>query len=197
MIRPETINKAVVARLLRFRLANLRKRYHADGGQASTGSSVQVTPQVGRQAVRRLVPPGAVLLQRLHHDPVQLAPHQTRSASAARSCRQAAIRSAVPRSSTEPHARPRRLLLADDPQHFVRIAPCCSRLAIERSRAGQKLVEEHAQAVDVAASVDVEPDSAPPARGSCTAAYRRPRRTRCRASARSVAGRSPWQRRSR
>ncbi len=36
---------------------------------------IQVAAQVGRQGVGRLVPPVAVLLQALHHDPVQLAAH--------------------------------------------------------------------------------------------------------------------------
>ena len=51
-------------------------RYHADGGQASTGSSVRYRTHVGREVAGRLVPPRAVLLQRLHHDPVELAAHE-------------------------------------------------------------------------------------------------------------------------
>ena len=39
---------------------------------------VQVALQVHRQPVGRLVPPIAVLLQRLHHDPVELAAHDAR-----------------------------------------------------------------------------------------------------------------------
>src|SRR5262249_60038199 len=36
----------------------------------------QVAPHVPRQGGGRFVPPGAVLLQALHHDPVQLTPHR-------------------------------------------------------------------------------------------------------------------------
>ena len=37
---------------------------------------LQVPAQIGRQPVGRFIAPVAVLLDRLHHDPVQLSPHQ-------------------------------------------------------------------------------------------------------------------------
>ena len=39
---------------------------------------LQVALDIGREAVGRFVPPGAVLLQGLHHDPVQLAAERVR-----------------------------------------------------------------------------------------------------------------------
>ena len=42
------------------------------------------------------------------------------------------------------------------PQHLVRSAACLNRSLVERRRAGQQLVQQHAQRIDVAARVDVE-----------------------------------------
>ena len=87
----------------------------------------QVALEVARQAVGRLVSPVAVLLQRLHHDPVQLAAHQPAQPrrldvrGRPRSLGSSSVRA-------QPRARPRRLLLADDPQHLQRTPPAFSRL---------------------------------------------------------------------
>ena len=56
----------------------------------------------------------------------------------------------------QPRARLRRLLLADDPPHLV-VRRLAQPLLVERRRAGQQLVQQHAQAVDVAARVHVQP----------------------------------------
>ena len=103
-------------------------------------------------------------------------PAPARSASAARCSRHAAIDGS---SSVvaQPRARPRRLLLADHPQH-LQDRRLLQPLAVQRRRAGQQLVEQHAQAVDVASGCRCRAGSAPPARGSCTPACRRPPRTR-------------------
>ena len=50
----------------------------ADGGHACDRPVVKVALHVGGEAVGRLVAAVAVLLQALHHDPVQLAAHQLR-----------------------------------------------------------------------------------------------------------------------
>ena len=55
----------------------------------------------------------------------------------------------------QPRAGPRRLLLADDPPDLVE-SRLLEGLLVERRGAGQQLVEEHAQGVDVAAGVDVQ-----------------------------------------
>ena len=55
---------------------NFRSRYARLGGAATHRLVRQVPEDVGREAVGRLVPPGAVLLQRLHHDPVEVPPQR-------------------------------------------------------------------------------------------------------------------------
>ena len=73
-----TRNPAATATAARCFRANFRSRYPADGGHASTGSSARYrwTSRASPLAVsyRRV----AVLLQALHHDPVQLAADQLR-----------------------------------------------------------------------------------------------------------------------
>ena len=63
-----------------------------------------------------------LFLHCLHHDPVELAAHQRLSffGSVRRLRRDAGERAALLR---QPRARPRRLLLADDPQHLVEAPP--------------------------------------------------------------------------
>ena len=132
------------------------------------------------QADGRLVPPLPLLRQRLHHDPVEVAPHQPRQP---RRLDRAGWRRGVGSASDVliRLRRRRRLVLADHPQHLVeRRLP--DRLAVDRRRAGQQLVEDHAQRVDVAPGVDVQRVEARPARGSCTAACR----PRCRRPVNSV-----------
>ena len=113
---------------------------------------VQVVLEVHRQAVGRLVAPRPVLLQRLHHDPVEVAldqqgqPGRLRPA-AGRDFRQ-------PLRRREPPARLLRLFLANDPQELVD-RDLAQPLPLERRRAGQEFVQEHAQGIDVAAGVDV------------------------------------------
>ena len=64
-----------------------------------------------------------------------------------------------------------RLVFADHPAHFVE-AGFDQRVVVEGRVAGEQLVEQHAQRIDIAARIDVEAGSARPARGSCRAACR-------------------------
>ena len=112
----------------------------------------QVPQDVGREAVRRLVTPGAVLLQRLHHDPVEVSlqrPLQLRrlDVAARRDARQGLRRAHL-------GARPGRVDLPHHPQHLQERPPL-ELLRIDRRRAGQQLVEDHAERVDVGPGVDV------------------------------------------
>ena len=137
---------------------------------------VQVALHVRGEAVGRLVAAVAVLLQRLHHDPVQLAAHQLASASPAPCC-------GWRRSTAAPRSMLSRVLgLGGSSSRMIRSissnAASCSRFLLERRRAGQQLVQQHAQRVDVAAGVDVELVASRPARGSCTRACRPSGRTR-------------------
>ena len=90
----------------------------------------------------------------LHHDPVEVALDE--------SAQPVGIDLAMGRRGrarfaqrADPRAGLGRLLLADDAADFVerrRAHP----LLVERRRAGEQFVEQHAQRVDVAAGVDVE-----------------------------------------
>ena len=60
----------------RFRRTNFRSRYAAVGGPARDRLVVEEPLDVVGQADRRLVPPLPLLGQRLHHDPVEVAPHE-------------------------------------------------------------------------------------------------------------------------
>ncbi len=114
---------------------------------------VQVSVDVACQAVSRLVAPVAILLERLHHDPVQLAAHLLGQARRLEPALRRNRGQRVP-GITQPGAGLWRLLLANQPQylrHGCQLEP----LARERSRAGQKLVEQHAQTVDIGAGIDI------------------------------------------
>ena len=119
--RPMTSAAAIAppaARSVLLRRTNLRKRYAADGGQACTGSSCKIALDVGGQAVGRLVAAVAVLFQALHHDPVELAADVFAQAGrfGVRDWRRSM---AACRCELSLRAGLGRLLLADDPQHFV------------------------------------------------------------------------------
>ncbi len=113
----------------------------------------QVALYVHREAVGGLVAAVAVLLQRLHHDPIQFATHQLRQPRRLRPPVGGQRRQAVRRAQLR--ARFRRLLLADHPEHLQH-AGLGQLHAPERRAAGQQLVQQHPQRVDVAPRVDVE-----------------------------------------
>ena len=96
-------------------------------------------------------------------------------ASRARCWRRAEIAASVSLESRKPRARLGRLFLADLAQDLG-VGGLAHFGTAERSRAGEQLVEQHAQRVDIAARVDVEGSRARPARGSCIRACRSPRR---------------------
>ncbi len=107
------------------------------------------------QGAGRLVATVAVLLQALHHDPVQLAAEQLAQPPRVTLALDRDGRGALSQRA-EPRARAGWLLLADDPAHLV-VAHLPQPLPVERRGAGQQLVEQHAQGVDVAARVHVQP----------------------------------------
>ncbi len=110
--------------------------------------------EVGRQLVGRAVAPGAVFLERLHHDPVEVAAklaHQRRRLGApapGHVGRDLAGRG-------DAGARAHRILLTDDPPDLVE-ADSAQHLRLEGQSAGEQLVEDHAERVDVGAGVDVD-----------------------------------------
>jgi hypothetical protein len=141
---------------------------------------VQVPLQVGGEAVGRVVAALTVLLQTLHHDPVEVAAHAAdkfldgvrRMPSPVRSpaFRRLRVDSiwrggtrgplAARRRTYKPLRQPRagslRLLLANRLAHRVE-AGGHQLLRVERRAPGQEFVEHHAQAVDVTARVNVQP----------------------------------------
>ena len=59
-----------------FRRTSFWKRYSRLGGRATIGSLFRIALHIHRQAVGGFVTPRAVFLQRLHHNPVQVALQQ-------------------------------------------------------------------------------------------------------------------------
>src|SRR6185295_14583226 len=101
---------------------------------------------VGGETVGRSITPAPFLLQRLEHDPIEIAaqerPEPARLAAAiAGDDREAFAERA------DALARPRRFLFADEPLHF-RVRRLAQRHRFERRRAGEKLVQKNAERVD-------------------------------------------------
>ena len=133
--------------------ANLPNRYHADGGQASTGWSVRYRITSAAKSL-------AVSYRRWRSFSSAFITIQSSSPRTARAqLRGSALRCAetvvsVVAERAQPRARLGRLVLADDPAHLVEAA--LRNVSWSNGVVPVKqLVEQHAQAVDVAAGVDV------------------------------------------
>ena len=114
----------------------------------------QVVLHVARQAAGGLVPPRPVLLQALHHDPVQLAPHQLRQPVRLGLARRRDLRQHGPSCAS-------RTLGRGGSSSLISRTSSCSAAVRSRSRPSgvvpvKQLVEQHAQRVDVAARVHAE-----------------------------------------
>ena len=160
----------------RCRRANFRTRYAPDGGHACTGSSARYRSTSARQPVRRLVAARAVLLQRLHHDPVQLPAHELPEPPRVGLAVGRDGRELLAEQRADPRARPRRLLLADDPADLVvrrlaAAAPCRTASCRSAARTAARRASRRRCACRRPGR------SSPPARGSCTAACRPSART--------------------
>ncbi len=112
-----------------------------------------MSPNVLREAIRRVVPTGAVLLQRLHHDPVEIPPQQSLQLGRFDVAVGRDVRQCV--GGAEPRARSGRIDLAHHPQYLLDRPPL-ELLRIDRRRPGQQFVQDHAQGVDISAGVDVQ-----------------------------------------
>ena len=132
-----------------------------------------MTVDVRRELRRRAIPPRAVLLERLHHDPVEIAA-KLRCASFARRRSAGAARRRVGRRRACCSARRSACggsVLADACAASRRTALA----AASRDRtacAGEQLVEQHAERIDVACACRRRARSSRPAPGSCTRACR-------------------------
>ena len=114
---------------------------------------MQIMLDVHGQAVGRLVAPLPVLLQRLHHDPVEVALDQQTQLGRLRP----AVR---PRFAASHSVVESRLLgFCGSSSRMIRrissIAASLNSFHSERRRAGQEFVQKHTQGIDVAAGVDV------------------------------------------
>ncbi len=131
----------------------------------------QVTLDVAGKAAGRLVTPGSVLLQRLHHDPVELAADQLgqpgRFGLALRGDRRQPFRRLA-----EPRARLGRLFLLDPPQDLG-VARLAQRRPLQRRATGQELVKQARPASRCRCGCRPRARSSRPARGSCIPACRR------------------------
>ena len=118
------------------------------------GLATQVPQDVGRELVGRLVSPRAILLDRLHDDPVDVAADRAAQVSRVGALQLADV-GAGTGERVDACRGSRRLLLLDDALDLpVPGLAECDR--VEGGCAGEQLVEKDAQRVDVGACVDIE-----------------------------------------
>ena len=114
----------------------------------------QVALDVASEAGGRCVAPGAVFLERFHHNPVELALDQPGQSQRFGMAQGRNRRQSIPRF-VQPGARLGGLFLAD-PAQDLGVGRLAQLAFLERRRAGQEFVQEHAQRVNVRPRVDVE-----------------------------------------
>src|SRR5262249_13044891 len=116
---------------------------------------VQKTTNVGGQPVRSFITARSVLLERLHNDPVQIAPDQHSQlfwvcvTLLREHDKFLALRHAHPRGGL------RRLYLADDPADLLKTG-AQQGPAVKWSLPRQQFVKQHPKRVNVAACVDID-----------------------------------------
>ena len=115
----------------------------------------QVALQIGGQGAGGFVAAGAVFFQALHHDPVELAAEHLTQAARVEAALDRERRKGLGIQRADALAGTRRLVFADDPPHLV-VAGVAQGRAVEGRGAGQQLVEQNAQRIDVATGVDVQ-----------------------------------------
>ena len=113
----------------------------------------EVSLDIEREPPCGFVPPRAFLLHRLHHDPVELAPHhrlELGRLNAPAGCNGGERRAAL----AQARAGSGRINLADDALHLA-IRGEAELVAQEWGRARDEFVQHHAQGINVGAGVDV------------------------------------------
>lgn len=103
------------------------------------------------QAAGRGVASATVLLERLHHDPVEFAAYHARRLAAPLFGNSAAGSAGL----AEPGARRGWIFLANQPQNLQQCR-LLQPLPRQRRAAGHQFIEQHAQAVDVRARIDID-----------------------------------------
>ncbi len=105
------------------------------------------------EAAGGLVAAGAIFVDRFHHEPIEFAPQEGTQPVGLHPARGGQFDQGIFRTRN-PIRGPRRLDLADQPLHFAEHG-AAHRPAVERRRPGEHFVEQHSQAVDIGARVDV------------------------------------------
>ena len=113
---------------------------------------VQVPFEVDRQCIRGFVATGAVFLQTFHDNPVQIAAHQMNQLWRFGLTIAGHRRQIIRHHRAKPRGRTNGIFLPNRPPHFVQ--PGRQQVLLGKRRlAREQFVEQHAQTVDVAASV--------------------------------------------
>jgi hypothetical protein len=114
----------------------------------------EIPAEIVGELGRGPVAPSAVLVERLHRDPVEVAAKLGRQPAGGRAPAACGVRGGLRVGRAHPRARTRRLVLADSTEDLLE-APAPQLLRLERQHADEQLVHEHAQGVDVGARVDL------------------------------------------
>jgi hypothetical protein len=102
--------------------------------------------EVESEAVGRVVAALAILLEALHHDPVEIAAQRGGKPSGFRMAALRSGREFVTRERLDPRRGPRRINLANDAPDFIQ-ARLGKRRGVDRGASSEQFVEQHAEAV--------------------------------------------------
>src|SRR5262249_19488532 len=149
-----TVPAAMATRL--FRRTSFLKRYSVLGGRATTGSSRRKRPRSSASALADSYRRGRVFFLQLLKSQDGAAGRRLFHFLGAAGGAPAGAWASFRREGPQSRARAQRLALADCPPHLVQ-ARTEQLAGVERRPADQQLIEQDAQAVDVAARVHVQP----------------------------------------
>ncbi len=132
------------------------QRVDRAGRPGGHGLVVEIPFEIGGQPVGRLVTAASVLLQTLHHDPVKVAFEQADQLRRLGGTARGSGGEFFDREGRQARARAHRFLLADRFAHGIN-ALRQQLLRIKRRAARQQFIKQHAQAVNVAARINIKP----------------------------------------
>jgi hypothetical protein len=123
-------------------------------GPGHHGLAREIPLDVGGELAGRLVAPRAVLLHRLHHDPVEVAAHEAAERPGLGLLLSGGVRAFL-QERVETRGGPGRFHVPNNPLDLA-VAGLAERDRVERRRPRKQLVQQHPQRVDVGPRVDVE-----------------------------------------
>ena len=126
------------------------------GGRATHRLVVEKSLHVGGQTQGCVVTPPSIFVQRFHHDPIELTSQHMTKLCRIRTLTLGRLGQLLRRILAEPSAWAHGFLFAYHATHLIE-AGHQQLFTIEGGPTDQQFVEQHAQAVDVAARVNVEP----------------------------------------